>query len=105
MTTPSPRALASGSVAPYNIDVLGFHPPAEAHDHELDLIDGLLADLQSSLHKLVLLKREARESDSKDTKKKQVTLWKTYECKRQGDGISKVPFGRAFDRLLQRCDE
>jgi hypothetical protein len=105
LTAPSPLANARGSIAPYNIDVLGFHPPAEAPDKELDLIDGLLSDMQSSLHTFVLLKRASRESDSKDTKKKQATLWKKYECKRQGDGISKVPFGRAFDSLLQRCDE
>jgi len=56
--------------------------------------------MQSSLHTFVLLSREARASDSKDTKKKQATLWKKYECKRHGDG---VPFGRAFDYLIRRC--
>ena len=100
LTAPSLRSVA---IKDYEIDVLGFRP-TEAPDHELDLIDRLLADMQNSLHTFVLLKRAARESDSslnKDTKKKQDTLWKKFECKRQGDG---VPFGRAFDMLLVRCE-
>ena len=101
MTTPSLRSVA---IKDYEIDVLGFRP-TEAPDHELDLIDGLLSDMQSSLHTFVLLKRASRESDSKDTKKKQATLWKKYECKRKyRSNFSNVPFGRAFDRLLVRCE-
>ena len=109
MTAPSPLASprsSRGSVAPYNIDVLGFHPPAEPTDFELALIDDLLQKYGDSLRTFVLLKRDARLS--KESKASKGVLWPRYTCSSlsaHGDGASKVPFGRAFDSLIRRCED
>ena len=101
LTAPSLRSVA---IKEHELDVLGYYA-TETPDHELDLIDGLLSDMQSSLHTFVLLKRAARESNSslnKDTKRKQATLWPTFICRKHGDD---VPFGKSFDRLVRRCED
>jgi hypothetical protein len=101
VTTPSPLdSLRSsrGSVAPYNIDVLGFHPPAEAIDRERQIIDDLIEQLRASTYELIRLNREASKSKSKASRG---VLWPRYECSTHGDG---VPFGKSFDMLLVRCE-
>jgi len=104
VTNPSPLdSLRSsrGSVAPFNIDVLGVHPPqASAINRELKIVDDLIEQLRSSTYELIRLNREA--AASKEAKASKGVLWPRYRCRVHGDS---VPFGKSFDRLLVRCED
>lgn len=101
LTAPSPLR-GSVAIKEHEVDTLGAFPPAEPTDFELALINDLLDRYGDALRMFVLMKREARASDScLNKEKKQATLWPRYECRTHGDG---VPFGRAFDSLIRRCE-
>jgi hypothetical protein len=94
LTPPSLR-----SVAPDNIDVLGFHS-ADAVDRERLIIDNLIEQLRASTYELIRLNHEASKSKEKASRG---VLWPRYECRTtHGDG---VPLGRAFDYLIRRCED
>jgi len=60
LTTPSLRSVAikERSLKEHEVDVLGFHPPAEAIDREFQIIDDLIEQLRASTYEIIRLNRE-----------------------------------------------
>jgi hypothetical protein len=104
LTAPSASARftrsASVTIKEHELDVLNYHPPAEAINRERQIIDDLIEQLRASTYELIRLNREA--AASKEAKASKGVLWPRYRCRVHGDS---VPFGKSFDRLLVRCED
>jgi hypothetical protein len=83
----------------WDVDVLGAFPQPEPTDSEIAVIDNLVERYGDALRTFVLMKRAARATPAGHPGNDSNKCWPKYKCITHGDG---VPWGRAFDRLLQR---